>query len=220
MKKRSLLKAICLALTFLLVVCCFFFSCEKKKTVMISEMTLEELSDSIEVGEYKNLELQLEGKSKEAVLLYHLSATSRVKKYPEGTVDYYLSQLKKQYEYYAKQADIRYEALLDELGEDNFTMLAEARRLVKQDMIFELIRRTEDITLSESDKNAHFDRYVSIYSEKYGYEESYVREELSELVYESMLYDKTLEYLIINNAFIQAAEDGSESESGAEETES
>lgn len=140
----------------------------------------------------------------------YLSANSTIKKYPAGTVEYYLLQLKKQYRYYADQAGMRYEEMLDELGEDNITMKSEARRLVKQDMILELIRKKEGITLSDAEKNDYFDMYVSRYAERYGYSESYVREELTDLVYESMLYDKTIEFLIINNTFKEAETTDSE----------
>ena len=105
---------------------------------------------------------------------------------------------------------MRYEEMLDELGEDNITMKSEARRLVKQDMILELIRKKEGITLSDAEKNDYFDMYVSRYAERYGYSESYVREELTDLVYESMLYDKTIEFLIINNTFKEAETTDSE----------
>ena len=104
---------------------------------------------------------------------------------------------------------------IEEIDEDNFTMQAEAKRLVKKDLIFEAIRRREDITLTEEEKSKFFDKYVEKYAESYGYSEDYVREELSELVYESMLYDKTVEFLIINNSFIENETD-TESESVSE----
>ena len=37
----------------------------------------------------------------------------------------------------------------------------------------------------------------------YGYTEDYVAENLTDLIYETMLYDKTMEYLIVNNTFVQ-----------------
>ena len=203
MKKISVFKASALCLVFVMFFNVSFVACSAKKLVKISEMTFEEISESIEIGEYKGCNIDTQGKSKDFAILQHIEANTRIKEYPEGTVEYYVDQLKKQYKYYAEQAGMKYEAMLDELGEDNFTMQAEAKRLVKQDMIFSFIQRKENITLSDEEKSTHFDRYVKKYSEKYNYEESYVREELSALVYESMLYDKTLEYLIINNTFIE-----------------
>ena len=206
----------------ILLVACFatvFFACQKTPTVRVSEMSLDELSECVTLSNYKGIELLQNGRSKEATIIAYLSANSTIKKYPAGTVEYYLIQLKKQYHYYADEAGMRYEEMLDELGEDNITMKYEARRLVKQDMILELIRKKEGITLSETEKSSFFDMYVVRYAEKYGYEESYVREELSDLVYESMLYDKTIEFLIINNSFKEVeaieSEDVTETEDNA-----
>ena len=178
-------------------------SCSSAASVKISEMSLEELEECVSLCQYKDLELTLGGKTKEEALLSHIDANSSIKKYPAGTVGYYFEQLKKQYRYYAEEADMRYEAMLDELGEDNVTMKAEAKRLVKNDLIFELIRKKEGITLTEAEKTQFFDKYVQKYAERYKYSEEYVREELSSLVYDSMLYDKTVEFLIIHNSFVE-----------------
>lgn len=178
-------------------------SCAGASTVKISEMTLDELEKCVLLCQYKDLELKLGENTKEAALLSYIDKNSSIKKYPTGAVDYYFEQLKAQYRYYADEADMRYEAMLDELGEDNVTMKAEARRLVKNDLIFELIRKKEGITLTDEEKTAFFDRYVKKYAESYKYSEEYVREELSSLVYDSMLYDKTVEFLIIHNSFVE-----------------
>ena len=178
-------------------------SCNKQDDVKISEMTLEELEKCVSIGEYKNMEIPLENKTKEEALISYLDKNSSVKYYPNGEVDYYFEQLKSQYRYYAQEAGIRYEAMLDELGEDNVTMKSDARKLVKKDLIFELIRKKEGITLTEDEKNTFFDRYVKKYAESYKYSEEYVRTELSDLVYDSMLYDKTVEFLIIHNSFVE-----------------
>jgi FKBP-type peptidyl-prolyl cis-trans isomerase (trigger factor) len=178
-------------------------SCAGASTVKISEMTLDELEKCVLLCQYKDLELKLGENTKEAALLSYIDKNSSIKKYPTGAVDYYFEQLKAQYRYYADEADMRYEAMLDELGEDNVTMKAEARRLVKNDLIFELIRKKEGITLTDEEKTAFFDRYVKKYAESYKYSEEYVREELSSLVYDSMIYDKTVEFLIIHNSFVE-----------------
>ena len=54
----------------------------------------------------------------------------------------------------------------------------------------------------ETEKEAHFDRYVDKFVSDWGYDRDRVTRELSELVYESMLYDKTTEYLIVNNEIV------------------
>lgn len=200
MRASQFLKSI-VAILLVASLATVFFACQRASTVQVSEMSAEELNECIELCNYKGVELSLNGRSKEQALISYIVANSSVKKYPVGTVDYYLLQLQKQYRYYADQAGMSYEAMLDELGEDNITMKAEARQLVKQDMIFELIRKREGITLTDAEKSKFFDKYVTRYAEKYGYAEDYVRKELTELVYESMLYDKTIEFLILNNSF-------------------
>ena len=177
-------------------------SCGDKSYVKVSDMSLEELEECVTLCEYKGLEFSLGSKSKEEVILSYLDVKSAVT-YPAGLVDYYVEQLKAQYQHYADQNGVKYEQMLDMLGEDNLTINAEAKRLVKKDMIFELIRRKENITLSEEEKNKFFDKYVAKYAEIYDYSEEYVREELSNFVYDSMLYDKTIEFLIVNNSFVE-----------------
>lgn len=207
MKLRNLFKrsvAVALLLCFLLMLFCACGKKESGETVKISEMSRTELEESVVLCDYKDLDITLDDKSKQEAILSYINMHSAVKTYPAGTVEYYLGQLKTQYEYYANEAGVTYEAMLDELGEDNFTMQSDAKRLVKKDLIFELIRRNEDITLSDEEKSEFFDKYVKKYAESYGYSEEYVREELSNLVYESMLYDKTVEFLIVNNNFIEA----------------
>lgn len=200
----------------LLALLLFFTSCVGSlQPVKVSDMSLGELSECVSLGEYKGLEIKLNGSSRESAILWHIEANTSIKYYPAGAVDYYVDQLKKQYKYYADQADMRYEAMLDELGQDNITMQAEARKMVKRDIILAMIQKREEISISDAEKTAYFDKYIKKYAERYNYEEDYVREELVELVYDSMLYDKTVEFLIINNTFIEDAAEG-QTESSAD----
>ena len=204
--KRKFKSAIAICLLFACIGS-LLVSCGSSATVKISKMTTEELEECVGLCEYKNIEISVNGVSKYDALLSHIMVNSCVKKYPVGTVSYYVEQLKKQYRYYADEAGMRYDVMLDELGEDNLTMKKDARELVKKDLIFELIRRRENITLTETEKSKFFDRYVKKYAEDYKYSEEYVREELFELVYDSMLHDKTMEFLILNNRFVEKTSD-------------
>jgi FKBP-type peptidyl-prolyl cis-trans isomerase (trigger factor) len=201
---RGSLKINLIIVSLLFAICITSFSsCKKEDVISVSEMSLEELEKSVSLCDYKGLELSLGAQTKEEALLTYIDENSNIKKYPSGSVEYYSNQLKSQYRYYADQADMKYEEMLDKLGEDNVTINAEAKRLVKKDLIFELIRKKESIVLTEAEKTQFFDRYVKKYAESYKYSEEYVRGELSELVYDSMLYDKTVEFLIINNSFVE-----------------
>ena len=88
-----------------------------------------------------------------------------------------------------------------EMGATEESVRAEAQEMAIDDIIFELVRRAENITLTEEEKESLFDKYVEKYVEDYGYSKSYVKKNMSELIYESMLYDKTTEFLIKNNDF-------------------
>ncbi|MBR0449231.1 MAG: hypothetical protein IIX30_00260 [Clostridia bacterium] len=196
--------AILLALVFAL----FSASCEKKERIKVSELPLETLEESLSVGAYKGLVIELNGKSKADAIVERIMADSDVKQYPEGATDYYAEQIKKQYKYYADEAGMTYEQMLNELGETDVTITQEAQGLVKKDMLFALIQAREGISISDGEKSLYFERYVSIYAERYGYTEEYVKAELSDLVYASMLYDKTVEFLIVNNTFSEQGSEG------------
>ena len=199
MKRNSATKLIIAIL--ILSMAFSFISCGKKPIVKIAEMPLEELEKCISLSQYKDLTVTLGSKTKGEAIVDYICKNSIVKKYPNGTVDYYFEQLKDQYHYYADEMDIPYEVMLDELGEDNVTMKAASRELVKKDMVLELIRRKEGIDLTEEEKASFFDKYVKKFAESYKFSEEYVRENLPNLVYQSMLHDKTVEFLIVHNNF-------------------
>lgn len=196
--------AILLALVFALSSA----SCAKKERIKVSELPLETLEKSLSVGVYKGLVIELNGKSKADAIVERIMADSDVKQYPEGATDYYAEQIKKQYKYYADEAGMTYEQMLNELGETDVTITQEAQGLVKKDMLFALIQAREGISISDGEKSLYFERYVSIYAERYGYTEEYVKAELSDSVYASMLYDKTVEFLIVNNTFLEQGSEG------------
>ena len=197
------IKRILSVITVIAILLMTLLSCGDKSYVKVSDMSLEDLEKNVTLCDYKGLEFVLDSKSKEEAILSYLDVNSAVK-CPDGLIDYYVEQIKAQYQYYADQNGVKYEQMLDMLGEDNITIKAEAKRLIKKDMIFELIRRRENITLSDSEKEQFFDKYVEKYAEIYDYSEEYVREELSDFVYDSMLYDKTVEFLIIHNSFVES----------------
>ena len=62
--------------------------------------------------------------------------------------------------------------------------------------------KAEGISLSDDEKKNNFDRYVEKFVNDYGYGEEYVRENMSEQIYQTMLFDKTLERLITLNKFV------------------
>ena len=165
----------------------------------ISALSDAELSNYAALGEYKQLSIELGGRAKDSAVWEAVLERAEVKDVPEQQVDYYFEQSKAQYEYYAERADMTYSEMLEELGTTEEKMMSEARELALEDIVFELVRRAEGIELSESEKQEHFDRYAEKYVEDYGYTAEYVRGNLAEQIYDSMLYDKVTEFLITNN---------------------
>ena len=196
-------------LTLLAVlICSSLISCKKEdekesdisaEKINISAMTDQELASYVLLGGYKGLAIELGARAKDVAVWDEIASRAEVKNLPEQQVNYYFEQSKAQYKYYAQTAGISYEQMLAELGTTEEKMTLEARQLALGDILFELVRRAEDIELTESEKAEHFDRYVEKYVEDYGYSAEYVSQNLGDLIYESMLYDKVTEFLISSN---------------------
>lgn len=198
-------------IAFLLLLCIVissFTSCKKSEqdadTPKAEKMNISALSDTelesyVTLGEYKGLSIELGGRKKDVAVWEEIAARAEVKSIPEQQVNYYFGQSRAQYEYYAEQADMSYSEMLTELGTTEEKMMLDARGLALGDILFELVRRAEGIELSDSEKQEHFERYATKYVEDYGYTADYVRENLTEQIYDSMLYDKITEFLISNN---------------------
>ena len=122
-----------------------------------------------------------------------------VREYPEAPVAYYVSQIRAEYRYLANREGLTLEELLSLRGMSEETVRAEAEEMVKSDLVFLYIVEDAEITLSESERTEHYDRYADRYVEKYGFDRAYVDERLRDEVYDSMLFDKTVEYLVLHN---------------------
>jgi FKBP-type peptidyl-prolyl cis-trans isomerase (trigger factor) len=165
------------------------------------EAEMSELCEYVLLGEYKEMTVKLDGRTKSEAVWSAIRESAAIVEYPAPLVKYYELQKKAEYEYYAEQLDMKYKDVLKKLGTSEDEIRAEAERMAVDDLLFELVKRTENISLSDNDKTEHFDRYVKKYVKDYGYDEEYVRKNLSSEVYDSMLYDKVCEFLIMNNDF-------------------
>ena len=192
---------LCLAVTLLA------FSCTGEKQEKDAErmdlqaMNTQELRRYAALGKYTGIKIKAVVQNKGEAVWLAVKNRATVAEYPEQQVNYYVSQLEAQYKYYAEEAGVSYEEMLAEMGATEESVRAEAQEMAIDDIIFELVRRAENITLTEEEKESLFDKYVEKYVEDYGYSKSYVKKNMSELIYESMLYDKTTEFLITNNDF-------------------
>ena len=73
--------------------------------------------------------------------------------------------------------------------------------MVRKDIVYRYIVECEGISVTDEERTALFDRYVDKYVSDYGYHREYVLTNMTEMIHDSMLYDKTMEFLIANNEF-------------------
>jgi hypothetical protein len=78
----------------------------------------------------------------------------------------------------------------------------EARHMTLDDLVSAAIQKAEDIELTENEKLENFDSYLKVFTETYGYNEQYVRDNLEEELYATMLRDKMMEKLVLLNNFV------------------
>ena len=69
----------------------------------------------------------------------------------------------------------------------------------KIDRINELGRLSKERELTDEEKQEFFQKYVDKFKTLYGHDEKYIREYMTEQIYDTMLFDKTMEYLLLNN---------------------
>ncbi len=162
----------------------------------------ERLSEYLVFPVYRELTVELpQGASKSETILQAILASAQMLSYPEEQVVYYQAQLRAEYGYLAKREDKELDEFLSLLGKNEDTLKEEAKEKVKADLVYLYIVRDAGVVLTEQEKTDLFDRYVEKYVKDFGYDPAYVRAEMTELIYESMLYDKTMEYLILHNHF-------------------
>ena len=81
-------------------------------------------------------------------------------------------------------------------------IVREGKALVANDLCVLAVQADAGIVLTEDEKTRLLDKYAEKYASNFGYDREYVKKNLADLVYESMLYDKTTEYLILHNTFV------------------
>ncbi len=203
MKKRDqfavLLLAACLA------VCCLT-ACGTETNDQNAETMPpyeEEASALVRLETYIGLTVQKtdESTSKSEAIWQAILDRAEITAYPEAQVNYYAGQIQSRYRHYAEQKDMKYEDLLDTLSVTEESILNEAREMVKGDLVYRYIVKDAEIVLTSEEKSKHFARYQSKFAADYGYTEEYVAEHMTEELYDAMLYDKTMEYLVLHNTY-------------------
>ena len=197
-------KRLALAMAAILL-CVSLFSCaaetlETDGYTGLPEYNVEEISAYVKPFSYTGLTVEVaEGESASEKLWNTIEASAEMIAYPEAQVEYYASQEMAKYRYYSERDGIEYEELLSALGITDDDIYDTARSMVKSDLVLEYIIRDAGIALTAEEKQNYFNKYAERFTELYGYDVEYVSEHMEEQIYDSMLYDKTMEYLLLNN---------------------
>ncbi len=201
MKKRY----ICIGLLLmLLLTAVFLISCRSEKN-NVGEETMppygETASELVRLDAYTELSVERANESvpKSEAIWQEILRKAEITAYPEAQVSYYVRQIQGRYRHYAEQKDMKYEELLATLSVTEESILTEAREMVKGDLVYRYIAKDAKIVLTEEEKSKHFPRYQAKFAADYGYTEAYIAEHMTEEIYDAMLYDKTMEYLVLNN---------------------
>ena len=207
-KKRIVLRIIAAIIAMTAIALCFA-SCssgnaeESEPEVSYGEMPeydVENIESYIKPFTYKGLVLYMTyGEKAQEKLWSEISESAEVIKYPEAQVEYYAEQERASYRYLAKRDGVDYDALLEGMGVTEESIYSKARGLVKDDLILAYIIKDAGLSLTEEEKLLYFDKYVEKYVTAYGYDKEYVKTNMADQIYDSMLYDKTMEYLLLNN---------------------
>lgn len=199
---------VCKAVAALLCVASLglFGGCAEEPAAPQQALSYENVTVSahLRLGAYTGLTIACgEGESRGEAAWRAVLSGCEILSYPEEAVAYYVAQSEARCRYYAESHDVSYEEAMAALSLTEEGIRAEAEAMVAADLAYRAVRDDADIALTDEDKTAHFDRYVDKYVSDWGYDRDYVVKNLSELVYDSMLYDKTTEYLIVHNTFAE-----------------
>lgn len=139
------------------------------------------------------------GETAQEALWSDIVESVEIIEYPSAQVEYYASQERAKYRYFARRDGIEYEELLSALGVTEESMTARAKSLVKEDLALQFIIYDAGITLTSEEKAVHTDKYAEKLSQIYGNDAEYIKTNMTEQIYDAMLSDKTMEYLLANN---------------------
>ena len=134
---------------------------QSSQKLQLSSLELGELEEYIAIGQYKDLDIKTEGRSKGEAVWDEVLSRCEIKAYPNGHVYYYVGQIKEEYGHYAKQADMSYDELIAQLGINEGTILRDAKELTRKDVVCAIVQKLEGITLTEDEKQLYFGEYLS-----------------------------------------------------------
>ena len=164
----------------------------------------DRIGDYVRLSRYTGLTVRLadtDSLKSEAIWAYLLEQAEFLC-LPEEQLFYYEEQSRSAVRHYAEENRLDYADALQQLGTSEERIAAEAEQMVKADLVFYYIVQHAEIEVTAQEKETLSGRYVKKFAEDYGYDEEYVKEEMQSLIDDAMLYDKTTEFLILNNTFV------------------
>jgi hypothetical protein len=171
----------------------------------LPEYDVEKLDSYIKPFDYTGLDVTVGKNEKTPDKVWNtISDSAQIIAYPTLQVEYYAEQEKIKYKYYSAEYGIDYDELLDSLGVTEESIYEAAKSMVKDDLVLEYIVTDANITLSDAEKSEHLDKYAEKFVELYGYDKEYIKANMQDQLYSAMLYDKTVEFLILNNNVLKA----------------
>ena len=219
---KKALKISALLLVFLIGTALIFSSCDKILPDNGDEHSTQELmppdysgmvlSEYIALGEYKGLSVSIGGvvsedMTNDVVLWETIVNKAEIIKYPQDALFYYKEQTTRLYMSYADEGKMSYDELMTSLGKTSEDIENEAKEYVKSDLVRLAIIETEGLHLTDDEKARLFDKYAYKFEVTYGYTTEYVRENLTDEIYDAMQHDKMMEFLLLNNDVIQITEE-------------
>ncbi len=204
MKKRKIIALVLALLCFACVACACKSEPESTDTEKqyngLPKYNTQALAEYVKPFAYTGITVTVKADEarSEAVWAAVLSEVEIIK-YPSEQVEYYAAQERAKYKYYAKRDGIEYGKLLEGLGITEAHIINDAKVMVKKDLALLYILQAEGIAVTDKEKTEHFDKYCEKFVQLYGYDKETVAKTMTEQIYEAMLYDKTSEFLILNN---------------------
>ena len=180
------------------------------KAVEAIDISSLELSEYVSLGKYSGMTVNYDPSktSKGDAVWDKVVENAEIRDYPDKQLEYYFEQTKAKYKYLARNGNETYENMLAALGITEDDIMNEAKRLVAEDLVFYALIKAENVELTETEKENTLERYAQKFVDAYGYDEEYVRENMAEQIYDTMLFDKMLEKLIIMNEFADVTATG------------
>lgn len=141
--------------------------------------------------------------------------------YPEAEVEAYITEMSDYYHQYAQTYGMEFNDVLETMGmtEEAFNEEAKlyAEAMVGDELVLYAIIEAEGITLSQSEYEEGAEEYLTLYG--YATVEDLETAFTKEIVYESILWDKTLDFLLENANVVEELTEAPTAEEGAEAAE-